>query len=90
MNATWGTRDTLTVGNTLENKNKCWNLAKQNIPNAIGIYLNYAGPFCRAIYDATSLMPWPSSFPDKQHQDTLCILRSHIQGCKLKCSITTF
>ena len=95
MDANWGTPKAhqainLTAGNTLENKDECWNLAKQNVQNAIGIYLNYAGPYCRAINDATSLMPWPSSFPDNQDKDTLCILRSHIQGGRLKYSTTTF
>ena len=80
----WGNDSTLTVGNTPENKEKCWKLAKQNVQNAIGIYLNYAGPYCRAIYDATSLMPWPSSFPDSQDRDTLCILRSHIENGNFK------
>jgi hypothetical protein len=71
-------------GNTLENRKECWDLAKHNVPFAIGILFFYGHPFCRAIVDASSLMPWPASFPDLQDTANLCILQSYIQSGNFK------
>ena len=80
----WST-SSITTGDTLENRDECWNLAKQNVPTAVGISFNYDDtPYCKAIDDASTLMPWPSSFPDGQYDVKLCILRSHIENGNFK------
>ena len=74
----WSTTS-LNKGDTLDNRKECWDLAKQNVPSAIGIYFDYTSPYCRAMDDASSLMPWPTSFANDQDSSSLCILSSHIQ-----------
>ena len=80
----------INTGDTLENRDECWNLAKENVQSAIGIYWNYHFPACMAIEDTTSLKPWPSSFPDYQDTTKLCILRSHIQNGNFKYILILF
>jgi hypothetical protein len=81
--------NSINAGDTLENRDECWNLAKQNVPSAVGIHFNYdLTPNCMAIDDASTLMPWPSSFPNRQLDIKLCILRSYIEKWESKTKTT--
>ena len=75
----WETQS-ISRGDTLKNRMECWNLAKQNVPSAVGIYFDYTTPYCRAIDDASFLMSWPTSITNDQDTKSLCILPSHIRG----------
>ena len=74
--SSWGTND-VKEGNTAENRQECWEKAKENYPGAQGIYFDYTAPYCRAINNPEFLLPWPASFPDNQEKITLC-LQSHL------------
>ena len=88
--SSWGSGGGLNKGETFENRKACWDLAKQNVPTAVGIYFDYSAPFCRAIDDASSIMPWPTSFPDNQDKLSLCILQSQLQSGNSKYNTTLF
>ena len=71
----WSTKN-IGKGDTADNRLDCWDLAQQHVANAIGIYLDYRTPFCRAITNANKIMPWPNTFPDNQNSRILCLSQS--------------
>ena len=66
--------DTIPKGNTIANRDLCWNLAKQNVPGAAGIWWYFGIGQCRAIDNIAALGTWQSTYPDSQGVVSLCII----------------
>ena len=83
--------DTLPKGNTIANRDLCWNQAKQNVPGADGIWWNFGNGMCMAIDNLAALGTWQSTYPDAQGVASLCIITRSpgIQSCKLQSSSST-
>ena len=82
---TWGLK-----GNTISNRNLCWNLARQNVPGAVGIYWSHEGGHCQAIDSLAALGPWKSTYPDAQAQSMLCLFKQGIQNPDLQSGYRTY
>ena len=59
-------------------RNICWQLAKENVPEAEGMVWNYSNGFCRAIIESKYLLPWKETYPDAQGKVMSCLLTSKI------------
>jgi len=67
--------------NTEENRHKCLNLVKENVPNYMGFSWEHGFKGnCRGVINRDPLLPWPESLLDHQEQVTTCITKEFEDG----------
>lgn len=61
-------------GNTDGNKQICWGLVQQNVPEAFGMYLDVYG-YCHGMigWDGLPATTLQATYPDNQGERSLCI-----------------
>ena len=74
--SSWGT--SIATGNTDGNKQICWELVQQNVPEAFGMYSIYydgLNGYCRGMigWDGLPAITLQATYPDNQGRASLCI-----------------
>ena len=71
--SSWST--SIAKGNTKENKQNCWALVQQNVPEAFGMYFDYHNGYCRGMisWDGLPATTLQATYPDNQGERSLCI-----------------
>ena len=71
--SSWGT--SIATGNTDGNKQRCWELVQQNVPEAFGMYFAYDHGKCRGMigWDGLPATTLQATYPDNQGERSLCI-----------------
>lgn len=76
--SSWGTSIAKAAGDDQESLKGCWELAKANVQNAVGVYWDFHNGYCRAINNKAPLMPFADTYDTEQGRRSLCLLNSEV------------